>query len=270
MLSEVRRLFACEMTKVWRTKLPYIGLACSALMAFIARQSVESFAQPGEISAFEYFISSIILSSTLTTPIFATIFAALSVAGETSRGTLRTILVRPVTRGQFLVAKWLSAVFYLMLLIAANAAVAILVARSYPLRSALDQSIELPSLAQQVLICSYALFLSLIPQLATVCFGFFISVLAASGGTAVGLALGLYLTITAAKQFISIGGYELNQFVFSTYYDLPLKIADAKIGGMFEQWWQERTVFMLATSLTPIVIFLAASFWLFLKRDLNT
>ncbi len=260
MLSEVRRLFACEMTKVWRTKLPYIGLACSALMAFIARQSVESFAQPGEISAFEYFISSIILSSTLTTPIFATIFAALSVAGETSRGTLRTILVRPVTRGQFLVAKWLSAVFYLM----------ILVARSYPLRSALDQSIELPSLAQQVLICSYALFLSLIPQLATVCFGFFISVLAASGGTAVGLALGLYLTITAAKQFISIGGYELNQFVFSTYYDLPLKIADAKIGGMFEQWWQERTVFMLATSLTPIVIFLAASFWLFLKRDLNT
>ncbi len=269
MLSEVRRLFVSEMAKVWRTKLPYVGLACSALMALVAKQSVESFAQPGQVTAFNYFISSIILSSTLTTPIFATIFAAISVAAETSRGTLRTVLVRPVTRTQFLIAKFLSAVLYLVLLVATNALVAIIVAQKYPLNESLDASLEVPPLWSQLLICGSGLALSLIPQLATVAFGFMISIIVASGGTAVGMALGLYLTVTAAKQFISIGGYELSQFVFSTYFDLPLKIADAKISGMYETWLQERMLYMLSTSLVALAVFLAVSFWLFLRRDLN-
>jgi ABC-2 type transport system permease protein len=269
MLSEVRRLFVSEMAKVWRTKLPYIGLACSALMAFVAKQSVESFATPGQVTAFNYFISSLILSSTLTTPIFATIFAAMTVAPETSRGTLRTILVRPVTRSQFLIAKLLSAVLYLVLLEVANALIAAMVAQKYPLNEAIDSSLDVPPLATQFVVCLTGLALALIPQLATVAFGFMISVLVTSGGTAVGIALGLYLTVTAAKQFISIAGYELSQFIFSTYYDLPLKIADAKIGGMYEAWFQERTLYMFSTSLIALVAFLAVSFWLFLRRDLN-
>jgi len=269
MFSEVRRLFASEMTKVWRTKLPYIGLACSALMALVARQSVEGFAQPGEVTAFGYFIASIILSSTLTTPIFATIFSAMTIASETSRGTLRTVLVRPVTRTQFLTSKLLSAILYLILLVAANGIVALFVARGYPLRSVLDRGAEQPAFGDQVLTCTAGLALSLIPQTATVCFAFLVSVLVGTGGTAVGVALGLYLTITAAKQFISIGGYELSQFIFSTYYDLPMKIADSKIGGMYEVWWQDRMAYMLGTSLTAMVIFLVVSYIVFLRRDLN-
>jgi ABC-2 type transport system permease protein len=269
MLSEVLRLFTCEMAKVWRTKVPYVGLACSALMALIARQSVESFAQPGEVTAFSYFVSSVILSSTLTTPIFATVFAALTVASETSRGTLRTVLVRPITRGQFLVAKMLSAVVYLILLFCANALVAAIIAQRYPLKSTFDPLVELPPLTSQVALCFLGCLLSLLPQLATVAFAFMVSVLAGSGGTAVGIALGLLLTLTAAKQFISIAGYELSQFVFSTYYDLPMKIADAKIAGMYETWFQDRMYYMIGTSVIPIALFLGISFWVFLRRDLN-
>lgn len=269
MLSEVRRLFTCEMAKVWRTKLPYIGLACSALMALVAKQSVESFAQPGEVTSFTYFISSLILSSTLTTPIFATVYAALSVASETSGGTLRTILVRPVTRTHFLVAKNLSSVSYLILLFTANAVVAAVMAQGYPSRSSFDTMIESPPFLTQLALCVTGILLALIPQLATISFAFMVSVLAGSAGSAVGIALGLLLTVTAAKQFISIGGYEIRQFVFSTYYDQPMKIALAKIGGMYETWLQESTYYMLATSLTATLVFLSIGFFLFLRRDLN-
>ncbi|MCX7626700.1 MAG: ABC transporter permease [Candidatus Sumerlaeaceae bacterium] len=269
MLSEVRRLFICEMVKVWRTKLPYIGLACSALMALVAKQSVESFAQPGEVTSFTYFISSIILSATLTTPIFATVYAALSIASETSGGTLRTILVRPVTRTHFLVAKAFSSVFYLVLLFVANAVVAAFIAQGYPTRTSFDAMIESPPFLVQMALCFMGILLSLLPQLATIAFAFLVSVLASSGGSAVGIALGLLLTVTAAKQFISIGGYEIRQFVFSTYYDQPMKIALAKIGGMYETWFQESTYYMLGTSLTAIVVCLAVGFYVFLRRDLN-
>ena len=269
MFSEVRRLFVSEMAKIWRTKLPYLGLACNALMALVARQSVESFAQPGEITAFDYFVSSVILTSTLTTPIFAIVYSALTIAGETSRGTLRTVLVRPVTRTQFLSAKLLSALFYLLLLVGANALVACFIARGYPLRSPADPPLEIPSFPRQLGILLYGMALSLIPQIAAVTFAFLISVLVGSGGTAVGVALGLYLTITAAKQFISVGGYELSQFVFSTYYDLPMKIAASRIAGMYDLWWQDRMIFMLASSLSIIIVFLAASYRIFLRRDLN-
>jgi|GEM_PF-3376427 len=270
MLREVNRLILSEIAKVCHTKIPYVGIACSALMALVAKQSVESFAQPGEVTAYNYFSSSAMLAATLTTPIFATIFAALSIASETSNGTLRVVLVRPVSRFQFLTSKFLVAILYLVLLVVANCAVALLIARGYPLRNAFDKNLELPSPTVQVLIYFYGLLLSLLPQIATVAFAFLVSVLVTTGGSAVGIALGLLLTLQAAKQFISIGGYELSTFVFSTYYDLPMKIADAKAGGMYELWLQERTYWMLGTSGIAILVFLALSYYVFLRRDLNT
>lgn len=269
MLREVSRLLLCELQKVWRTKLPYIGLACNALMAFGAKQSVESFGQPGEVTAFNYFSSALILSATLTTPIFTTIFAALSVASETSNGTLRTILVRPVARWHFLTAKLLASLLYLATLVATNIAVALLIARGYPLRAPLERLAEPPSLSTQLAIFALGIGLSLLPQLATLSFGFMVSVLVARGGSAVGIALGLLFTLTAAKQFISVAGYELSTFVFSTYYDLPMKIADARAEGIHEAWLQDRMLYMFGTSLLATVLFLAVSYWVFLRRDLN-
>jgi hypothetical protein len=49
-----------------------------------------------------------------------------------------------------------------------------------------------------------------------------------------------------------------------------MKIADAKAGGMYEIWFQERTYWMLGTSGIAILVFLALSYYVFLRRDLNT
>jgi ABC-type transport system involved in multi-copper enzyme maturation permease subunit len=269
MLSRVGRLFSAEMTKAWYTKLPYLGVACSALMALIAKQSVESFAQPGEITASSYFSASINLSSTLTTWVFSTIFASMLVASETSRGTFRTLLIRPVSRIEFLSAKLLSGIAYMLLLFATNAGVSLAIARGYPLAGAFDSRIEIPGAAEQIGTYSIALLLSLLPQIAAVCFGFVVSVLSANVGTAVGVSLGLLLSLQTAKQFIRIGEFELNRWVFNTYYDEAMRIASIKASGMYEVWLQDKVFFLIGTSLVSAAVFVTIGFWSFLRRDLN-
>ena len=269
MLGSVRRLFLAEMTKVWRTKFPYLGVLSSALMALVARQSIQEFSQPGSISAPVYFAASINLSSTIVIPVFGAIFAAMLVASETSRGTLRTVLVRPVKRTEFLSAKLLSGIAYLLILFAANIIPALLIARTYPLQSIDDRDIDIPGLAGQLRIFTTALALTLLPQIATVCFGFFISVISMNVATAIGVALGILLSIQPIKEFINFGDFRLDPLLFSSYYDTAMGIANSKAGGIYELWIQSKTFMLLSTSLVSSVLFVGLSYWIFSRRDLN-
>ncbi|MCX7717957.1 MAG: ABC transporter permease [Candidatus Sumerlaeaceae bacterium] len=269
MLGRVARLYRSELTKAWRTKLPYVGLVASALMALVARQSVEGLSRPGTITAPSYFAASVNMSTTIIVPIFATIFAAMLVAGETSRGTLRTILVRPVTRREFLTAKLLSGMTYLFLLMLANVVPALVIASGYPAVAYADRGIGLPGPAQQVGIFALALALTLIPQAATVCFGFFISTLAPNVATAIGLAVGLLLSLEPIKQFVRFGAFELETWLFTSYYDTAIGIADSKASGIYEVWGQWKVWMLLGTSLVSSLVFLAVAYRVFARRDLN-
>jgi ABC-2 type transport system permease protein len=271
MLARTCTIFRAEMTKVWRTKFPYLGLLASALMALIAKQSIEGLSQPGEITAPSYFAASVNMSTTIAIPLFATIFSAMLVASETSRGTLRMLLTRPITRAEFLTAKLAVGTFYLLLLFAANLAVAAVVARGYPIKAPFDKSIDIPGVGQQVLIFAVALGLSILPQLATVCFGFFVSVLSNNVASAIGVAVGVLLSLQPVKHFIRWGAFDLDTWLFSSYYDTAMGIADSKAGGMlFETWRQEKIYLLVLTSVVSAVVLLAISYRSFLRRDLNT
>lgn len=269
MLRRVQRLFAAEMTKVWRTKFPYLGIMASALMALIARQSMEAMSQPGRITAPDYLTASVNMATTLVVPIFAAIFGAMLVASEASRGAFRTILTRPVTRAEFLSAKLLSGLAYLFLLIGANIAVALLIASSYPLKVPFDPNITVPGLPQQIPIFAVGLLLSAVPQIATVCFAFFVSVLASNGSTAVGVAVGLLLSIQPAKHYVRFGSFELEPWVFSSYYDTAMRIAGSKAAGMYEVWNQPDIYWLLATSGATSAVLVLIAYRVFLRRDLN-
>ncbi|GIX45431.1 MAG: hypothetical protein KatS3mg130_1839 [Candidatus Sumerlaea sp.] len=79
-----------------------------------------------------------------------------------------------------------------------------------------------------------AIGLALIPQIAALAFGFVISVIAKNAGTAVGMAVGLLLSVQAAKEFVQIGEVEVRRYVFSSYFDEPFRIASTKISGVYE------------------------------------
>jgi ABC-type transport system involved in multi-copper enzyme maturation permease subunit len=270
MLVRVSRLYSAEMMKVWRTKFPYLGLAASALMALVAKQSAEDMSQPGGLTGAVYFTTSVNMSTTVIVPVFSVIFGAMLVAGETTRGTLRTLLVRPVSRGDFLTAKLLAGVTYTLLMVLANVATALVIARGYPLRSTFDASVPVPGLREQVGIFTLAMVLTLLPQFATLCFGFFVSVFSANVATAVGVAAGIWLTLQPAKEFIHFGGFELSEWLFLDYYDKAIKIANDKAGGMYELFDQRNIYMLVATSLVAVTVFVGVSYWHFIRRDLNS
>lgn len=270
MLRRIAHLFTAEMAKTWRTKFPYLGIVASALMALVAKQSAEGLSQPGTITSSAYFAASINMSTTIVIPIFATIFAAMLVASETSRGTLRMVLTRPVSRGDFLTAKLLTGLAYLVILMLANIIPALLIARGYPIKPHDDVSITVPDPVAQIGIFGLAVLLTALPLAATVCFGFLVSVLSASVATAIGVAVGLLLSMQPIKQFIHFGSFELAPWLFSSYYDTAVGIADSKAGGMYEVWTQGSIYMLFATSLASAAVFTAIAYRSFLKRDLNS
>lgn len=269
-MNPVFRLISAEITKSVRLKLPWLGLGFSVLVAFFARQYVEGFAAPGEISTREYLTTNVNLLSTAIIPIFSTIFASSLIASETSRGSLRLVLPRPIYRSHFLHAKLTIGVLYLLLLFVVNLAVALPIALGYPERSAFDEGVELPSRTGQIMILGIALGLTLLPHLATVCFGFLVSVLSRSVATAIGVAVGLIFCMLPIQALVEIGSVRIGDYMFSSYYDDAMGIGNSIASGITsESWRQQKVYYLLATSLISSVVFLTLAYRVFTRRDFN-
>ena len=270
MLARILRLYSAEMAKVWRTKFPWLGLAASALMALVARQSVTEGGNPGEMTAAVYFTTSMNVAATVIVPVFSVIFGAMLVSSETTRGTIRTLLVRPITRADFLTAKLLTGLTYVVLLLLANVTAALPIAAGYPLRTAFDAGVPIPDAVEQVRLFAVAIGLSLLPQVATMCFGFFVSVFSANVATSVGVAAGMWLTLQPVKEFVRFGRFDLADWLFLNYYDAAMKVANDKAGGMYALFTQQNVTMLASTSVVAIVVFVVASYASFIRRDLNS
>lgn len=254
--------------KAVRLKLPWMGLGFSALMAVVARHTVERMAAPGELSTRVYLTADMNLLSTSIIPIFSTVFAATLVASETSRGTLRMLLPRPFWRSTFLHAKLLTGLLYLALMFVANLAVALPIALSYPAQNSFDAGLDLPSPPAQAGILMIVLLLTFLPHAATVCFALLVSVISRSVATAIGVAVGLVLCLYPL-QIIRVGSVNLGDYMFSSYYDDAIGLGDSIASGFPEQWNQENIHMLLLTSGCSMAVFLSIAYWVFTRRDLN-
>lgn len=268
-MGAVIRLITAEFMKAVRQKLPWMGLAFSALIALLSKQTVERMATPGEISSRVYLAFNLNLASTAIIPIFSTVFAATLLASETSRGSLRMILPHPIRRSQFLHAKLITGLIYLVLMFLANLLVAFPIAASYPLTTKFDEGLDLPGLGGQLFIFAIAFGLTLIPHAATVCFALLVSVLSRSVATAIGVAVGIIFCLLPVQVFVRFGNLQLGDYIFSSYYDKAIGIGNSNAGGMSESWNQENIHLLLSTSILSSAVFLGIAYWVFIRRDLN-
>lgn len=267
-MGAVIRLISAEFMKAVRLKLPWMGLAFSALMAVVARHTVERMGAPGELSTRVYLTANMNLLSTSIIPIFSTVFAATLMASETSRGTLRMLLPRPIFRSSFLHAKLITGLGYLALMFVANLAVALPIAAGYPERNTFDLDMQLPSHATQWMVFAAVLAPTFLPHAATVCFALLISVVSRSVATAIGVAVGIVLCLYPI-QVITIGHVNIGDYMFSSYYDDAIGIGDSIASGYHETWNQESIHWLLGTSFISSAVFLAVAYWVFIRRDLN-
>jgi len=267
-MAALTRLISAEIMKAVRLKLPWMGLAFSGLMAFVARHTVERMAAPGELSTRVYLTADLNLLSTSIIPIFSTVFAATLIASETSRGTLRMLLPRPIWRSTLLHAKLATGLGYLALMFVVNLAVALPLALSYPLRNTFDEGLPLPGPAGQIGILAIVLGLTYLPHAATVCFAFLVSIISRSVATAIGVAVGVVLCLYPI-QIVHIGSVNIGDFMFSSYYDDAIGIGDNIAGGFAESWNQESIRMLVLTSVVSAAVFLVCGYLVFTRRDLK-
>ncbi len=264
-MAALTRLISAEFTKAVRLKLPWMGLALSALTAFMAKHTVERLGAPGELSSRVYLTFNLNLVSTSIIPIFSTVFASTLIASETSRGSLRMLLPRPIYRSHFLHAKLITGLIYLVLMFAANLIVALPIAASYPLTNSFDEGLDLPPASGQLAIFGIALGLTYLPHAATVCFALLVSVLSRSVATAIGVAVGLVMFMYTAQALVR----NVDDYVFSSYYDDAIGIGNSIASGIPESWNQDNMHLLLITSLASSVAFLGIAYGVFTRRDLN-
>lgn len=268
-MGTFNRLISAEITKAAYLKLPWLGLGFSALAALMAKQTVERMAAPGELSSRVYMTFNLNLVSTSIVPIFCTIFAATLIAAETSRGTLRMVLPRPILRSQFLHSKLFTGLLYLVLLFAVNLTVALPIANSYPLLNSSEQPQDVPPGLNQALIFAAGLGLTLLPHIATVCFALMVSVLSRSVATAIGVAVGIIFCMLPIQVYAQFGTIDLGDFIFTSYWDDAIGIADSNASGIYDSWNQSNIHLLLTTSLISAALFLLVTYRVFTRKDLN-
>ena len=265
-----------ECAKYARQKFPYLGVAFVALFAVFSVRGIRLIVGPRtDLNGFLAVIMGMIAAITLIIPLFAVIFASALVASETVGGTYRNVLSRPIGRATFLTAKIFFAFAYAVLLVALYVVVAVSVALGrYSFGPVLDNGEVVYSLGQILAVSLLACLLTLIPLFAIVSYGILASTAAKSFQSAFGIGVGLLIAVELSKHFVYRGDWKLADYIFTSYLDTALGIAAKAAAGLDYQWlpwgwWESDLGWGLMLSLGCAVVFLAASYAIFIRRDLN-
>jgi ABC-2 type transport system permease protein len=265
-----------EFSKYARQKFPYLGMAAVVLLGVFWVRSIRLMAGPEvTMNGYQMVIKGAISAVTSVIPLFSVIFASVLVASETAGGTYRNMLSRPIGRARFLTAKIVFAFGYVLLLVILYIAAAVpSTLGQYSFGAILDNGAVIYSFPRIVGVSLLAGLLTLVPLFAVVSYGILISTAAKSLTSAVGVGVGTLIAIEPIKYLIRWGDWSLSDYVFTSYLDTSLKVADQAASGLDYQWFPNGWLtsdlgWGLMLSVVGTVVCLGASYWIFLRRDLN-
>jgi len=200
----IRGALAAEWRKVRRQRFPLVAIGL-AVVAILARAAVGI--QPDTLSTFNgYFVSMAAAKTGFVVASFLVlIFASTSVAGEATHGTLKLVLVRPISRSSFLFAKIVMLLGFAVALTLAIGSTGWLLGLSDGYGDLVEQDLMgneytspiSESLGWKPLI---AVALALPALIATAALGLLVSTLTNSASTAATTAFLVYLPLTAAAE----------------------------------------------------------------------
>lgn len=120
MAGRVWRMTTVELTKLSRQWFVWFCLAVAAFLAFagiaLTSSEIEGF---WKRTGFDYLAAGV-AGAYLLLPMMLVVIGSRSVSAESSSGTLRTVLTRPLTRAEFILAKVLSLVVLTLVFYAAT------------------------------------------------------------------------------------------------------------------------------------------------------
>jgi ABC-2 type transport system permease protein len=251
-----------ELSKAIRARGTYVGPALVAATALCA-PLLYRFARDGE-SDYTFIASATPLALNVVGFVLTVIFCAGLVSSELSSGTLRMILVRPIRRTEILLAKFMLGMTYTLSLTAITAIL------SWTLAHVLGELLGIGMGGEMLytgrdMASAYALglVLNLAPQAATVGYGLLISTLCRNTGSAIGVAVGIWVVLDALK-------YELGfaRGWFTTYLDTPWVVFESYCSGLDAAWFPDAG-YCLGVCLGTTAVFLSIAAVVLQRRNLH-
>ncbi len=262
MMQRVINAYLVECSKALRSKSALVGPLLVAIMALLT-----PFIQPisdDSASAYNFIAFATPMVLNLLGLLLILTYCAGLVSSEMSSGTIRLILVRPLRRHEFLLAKLLHGMTYALLLTAIVAAATWIIAAIKGKLAGIEYGGEMLFTSTHMA-STYALGASVVlaPQFAAVAYSVMLSTLVRNTGAAVGAAIGIWIVLDTVKYPLHIA-----PFLFSTYMESPWQVFTMNCEGM-DATWTPTLYYCLATSLVSIAVFTAVSIFALRRRNIQ-
>lgn len=241
MFSRITNLVGVELSKLVHQRIFYIALVFIILTVVISvfvesgpekgvdEELPRTETTPGRADGGFVPLSNACINGFKLAIIFLLIFGSLSLSSESSSGTLRMVLIRPFQRGELLIAKALTLIIVVVIIMALVELLSLILVDSfYGLGPVVDPDYEYEPYVAQCVMSRYTLYsfiLVLLPLVAIISLGLFFSTLIENTGLVVALTLLVYLTLDyfVIKLFPEIAPYLFpyyNTLYFNTLYDI--------------------------------------------------
>lgn len=213
MIRRVYGAYTVELTKAIRSRSTYVGVAL-VLLAIISAVIAQPIRRDGD-SDYEFIAYATPLAINVLGLFVLLIYCAGLVSPELSSGTIRTVLVRPLRRREFILAKMLTGMTYACVISLVTAVSTWGLAYGLGDLSGIrfagdviytDREMQLSYIS--------ALGYNLLPQFAAASYAIMISTFTRNTPLAAALAVGLWLVVDVAKHALNVA-----PLVFSYYME---------------------------------------------------
>jgi len=263
MIERVWNAYRVEIAKATRRKFTYLG-PLLLLAATISMAAVCPIERDGAGDyAFVAYALPLVLN--LLGLIVLLIYCASLVSSELGQGTICSMLLRPLRRHEFIIAKILLGMSYATLLtVEVSLAGWFLVVLLGDLTGISFGGEAIHTHFEMVNAFTVGAVLSLLPQFGAVVFAIMISTMTRSTGTAAGASVGIWLLVDLVKNPLQIA-----PFVFSSYVESSWRVFSDRCNGLSSEWFPDAG-YLIVTSLVSIFLFAAVAIIVMSRRNLQS
>ncbi len=262
MMPRVLNAYRIELIKALRSRATFVGPALLLLLmagALFVHPVVRD-----EKSDYDFIAYAVPSAINVLGILLILSHSAASVSGELSSGTIRLVLVRPLRRGEFILAKSLAGFSYAALItaLAASSAwtAAWVLGDLTGVRFGGDVLYTDRDMRVAFLIATG---LNLPPQFAAVAYAVFVSTCIRNPASAVIVAIGTWILVDAVKYPLGIAPY-----VFSSYLDSSWQPFSERCMGI-ESEFSRTALYGIGVSIVSMTLFLAGAVMVLSRKDLS-
>lgn len=264
MVDRIKKLIQNEIYKMLHQKFIYLSIICVIVVVIISGIGI-GYVLPENSDAGSGYLFMLISSRTAISMIGAVlilIFSSMLISNETSFGTIQMMLINPISRLEFFLAKLITAMIFSIILLTTIILSAFVVGKIiFSYGDLVERGIVLFTQWEILSNFLYCYLILLFPIFALICYGLMISVLINNVGMAIGLSVGSIIFLDIVKERLN-----LSSFLFQSYIETPFEFAQDLIEG-FGINWTPKIFYCIGISGGWIVVFLLIGYLIFSKKD---